>query len=212
MPGDHHGFIPSSAEDSLRRRVKLELRKRMRGLRKTLPASACRERSARIVERLEALDAIARARSVALFWPMEERREVDLRDLDARLRRRGARVAYPAVVDEGASMIFRFARDGCAMVAGPYGVSEPPDTEPVAAPGDIDAMVVPALAIDPRGHRIGYGAGYYDRTLSAYAPPAVTVGVAYDFQLLAEIPDTEGDVAVAWVVTDARATQAEGPG
>src|SRR5579862_8626368 len=133
MPGDHHGFIPSSAEDSLRRRVKLELRKRMRGLRNTLPASACRERSARIVERLEGLDAIARARSVALFWPMEERREVDLRDLDARLRRRGARVAYPAVVEgaggveEGRSLVFRYAADGCPMVDGPYGVREPAD-------------------------------------------------------------------------------------
>jgi 5-formyltetrahydrofolate cyclo-ligase len=215
MPGDHHGFIPSSAEDLLRRRVKQELRKRMRGLRKAMPASACQERSARIVERLEALEAIAKARSVALFWPMEERREVDLRDLDARLRRRGARVAYPAVMEgvggeEGRSLVFRFAREGCPMVDGPYGVSEPADTEPVAAPGDIDAMVVPSLVVDPRGHRIGYGAGYYDRALARYAPPAVTVAVAYDFQLLAEIPNTDGDVAVAWVVTDARASAAEG--
>ncbi len=214
MPGDHHGFIPSSAEDVLRRRVKQELRKRMRGLRNALPAAACRERSARIVDRLEGLEAIARARSVALFWPIEERREVDLRDLDARLRRRGARVAYPAVVEgaragEGSSLVFRYASDDCSRVDGPYGISEPAPTEPVAPPGEIEAIVVPALAIDPRGHRIGYGAGFYDRALAAYAPPAVTVAVAYDFQLLAEIPDTEGDVPVAWVITDARAMAAE---
>ena len=61
MPSDHHGFIPSSAEDVLRRRVKAELRKRMRGLRKALPASACAERSARIIERLVTLEPIARA-------------------------------------------------------------------------------------------------------------------------------------------------------
>ncbi|HZU83995.1 MAG TPA: 5-formyltetrahydrofolate cyclo-ligase, partial [Polyangiaceae bacterium] len=60
----------------------------MRGLRSALPAAACAERSARIVSRLLSLDVIERARAVALFWPMQERHEVDLRALDARLRDR----------------------------------------------------------------------------------------------------------------------------
>lgn len=201
---DHHGFIPSSAEDALRRRVKLELRKRMRGLRNTLPAAACAERSARIVDRLAALEPIAKARAVALFWPIEARHEVDLRPLDAALRARAVRVAYPAVVDEGRTMLFRFASDAAAMVETSMGLREPPDDAPVANGTELDAIVVPALALDPRGHRIGYGAGFYDRTLLAHAPPAVTIGVAYEFQLLSEIPDTEGDVAVDWAVTDAR--------
>ena len=72
----------------------------MRGLRNALPGSACAERSARIVERLMALEPIARARAVALFWPIEERHEVDLRALDARLRERGVRVAYPGLDPE----------------------------------------------------------------------------------------------------------------
>jgi 5-formyltetrahydrofolate cyclo-ligase len=210
MPGDRHGFIPSSAEDVLRRRVKVELRKRMRGLRKALPAGACRDRSARIVERLASLEDLAKARAVALFWPIEERHEVDLRLLDALLRSRGARVAYPAVVDEGRSMVFRFVARAAAITGGASGIHQPGATEPVAARGELDAIVVPALAIDPRGHRIGYGAGYYDRTIGSFTPPAVTVGVAYDFQLLAEIPETEGDVTVGWIVTDARAERAEG--
>jgi 5-formyltetrahydrofolate cyclo-ligase len=209
MPSERHGFIPSSAEDALRRRVKVELRKRMRGLRNTLPASACNERSAKIVGRLASLEAMAKARSVALFWPMEARHEVDLRALDATLRERGVRIAYPAVLDEGRSMTFRFASGVDTMVESPMGLREPAETEPVAAPGEIDVIVVPALAIDPRGHRIGYGAGYYDRALGSHTPPAVTIGVAYEFQLLAEIPDTEGDVAVGWVVTDARSEKAE---
>jgi 5-formyltetrahydrofolate cyclo-ligase len=211
MPGDRHGFIPSSAEDVLRRRVKAELRKRMRALRKTLPATACGERSARIVERLSSLDVISGARAVALFWPIEERHEVDLRPLDAALRLRGARVAYPAVVDDGRAMVFRFVAEASALVDGPMGLREPPAGAPVAAPGDLDAIVVPALAIDPRGHRIGYGAGYYDRALPSMSPPAVSVGVVYEFQLLAEIPETEGDRPVDWIVTDARAERAEPP-
>jgi len=209
MPSDHHGFIPSSAEDLLRRRVKLELRKRMRGLRKALPPSACAERSARLVDRLEALEPVATARAVALFWPIEERHEVDLRSLDARLRARGVRVAYPAVEPDTRAMIFRFVSHPDAMEEQGFGFREPSARERQAAPGELEAIVVPALAIDPRGHRIGYGAGYYDRALPRFAPPAVAIAVAFDFQLLAEVPATDGDVPVTWVVTDARAMRAE---
>jgi 5-formyltetrahydrofolate cyclo-ligase len=203
MPPERHGFAPAE-EAVLRRRAKAELRKRMRALRSTLPAPACGERSARIVARLVSFEAVSRARAVALFWPIEARHEVDLRALDGQLRERGVRVAYPAVVDEGRAMVFRFVANVDAMVEGAMGIREPTEAEPPATPGELDAIVVPALALDLRGHRIGYGAGYYDRMLPAFAPPAVTVGVAYDFQLLAEIPETEGDRAVEWIVTDAR--------
>jgi 5-formyltetrahydrofolate cyclo-ligase len=204
MPSDHHGFIPSSEEDVLRRRVKAELRKRMRGLRKALPATACADRSARIIERLVALEPIARAGAVALFWPIEERHEVDLRALDARLRERGARVAYPGVDPETHAMTFRFVEHPDAMQTLGFGFREPSLGDPEAASGELDAVIAPALAADPRGHRIGYGAGYYDRTLPRFAPPAVSVAVVFDFQLVAEVPSLEGDVTVGWVVTDTR--------
>jgi 5-formyltetrahydrofolate cyclo-ligase len=207
MPSSHHGFIPSSEEDLLRRRVKAELRKRMRGLRKALPASACAARSARIVDAL--VPVLEPARSVALFWPIEERHEVDLRPLDARLRARGARVAYPGVDPETGAMAFRFVDDPDAMEEQGFGFREPSLRAPEAAPGALDAIVVPALAADPRGHRIGYGAGYYDRALPSFVPPAATVVVVFDFQLLAEVPCTEGDVPVDRIVTDARTLRAE---
>jgi 5-formyltetrahydrofolate cyclo-ligase len=210
-PPNHHGFIPSSAEDALRRRVKVELRKRMRGLRKALPAAACTERSGRIVDRLAALEPIVRARTVGLFWPIEDHREVDLRTLDARLRARGIRVAYPSVNPETRAMTFRFVADLASMAEQGLGLREPLPGEPEAAPGAhdaLDAIVVPALAIDPSGHRIGYGGGYYDATLPLHAPPAATIGVAFDFQLVAEVPATEGDVRLDWVVTDAREMRA----
>ena len=75
------------AEQVLRQRVKAELRKRMRGLRHALPLGACAERSAKIVTRLSSLDSINLARAVALFWPIEQRHEVDLRAFDARVER-----------------------------------------------------------------------------------------------------------------------------
>ena len=204
MPSEHHGFIPSSADDVLRVRVKAELRKRMRSLRKALPASACSERSARIIDRLANLELMSRAAAVALFWPIDDRHEVDLRALDARLRARGTRLAYPGIDPETGAMTFRFVADAEAMVEHGFGFREPAPDAPEAPSAGLDVIVVPALAIDPRGHRIGYGAGYYDRVLPRFAPPAVTVAVAFDFQLVAETPNSAVDIPVTWVVTDTR--------
>jgi 5-formyltetrahydrofolate cyclo-ligase len=202
-------LVPSSPEEMLRVRVKSELRKRMRALRKALPAGACALRSSRIAERVAELEPVARARHVCLFWPIEDRHEVDLRPLDATLRARGARVAYPGIDAETGAMTFRYVSDPETMEEQGRGFREPSLREPEAQPGEIEVIVVPSLALDPRGHRIGYGAGYYDRVLPRYAPPAIAVAVAFDFQLVAEVPDSSADVRVAWIVTDARSLAAE---
>lgn len=191
--------------------MKVEIRKRLRGLRKTVPLIACAERSARIVEHLDAIPAFLTARTVALFWPIEERHEVDLRALDARLRARGVKVAYPGVFASG-EMFFRFVDDLDSMQPHPLGFQGPSVGEIEShstlqnAP-DLDVIVVPAVALDPTGQRIGYGAGHYDRALRFYAK-AMTFGVAYDFQLIPEVPATEGDVPVQWIVTDRRVLEA----
>jgi 5-formyltetrahydrofolate cyclo-ligase len=190
-------------EDVIRARVKVELRKRLRGLRATTPLDACAKRSARIVSSLESLEVFAKARRVALFWPIVERKEVDLRALDATLRARGVDVAYPSIDPDTREMTFRFAPPGSLEERG-LGFCEPPADAREASPGELDVLVVPAIAIDERGHRIGYGAGFYDRTLPTFAPPAVAIGVAYDFQLVVEVPAAPHDVPLAIVVTDER--------
>jgi 5-formyltetrahydrofolate cyclo-ligase len=192
--------IDAEAEVVLRRRAKAALRQRARALRNTIPRSAILERSRRLVERLLELLEVASAGSVALFYPIEGRNEVDLTSLDAALRGRGARLAYPAIDPETRVMTFRFVDDVEALEERGFGFREPSAGAEEA--GRLDVVVVPALQIDGRGHRIGYGAGYYDRTLPRFAPPAVAIGVAFDFQLVAEVPITEGDVAVSVVVTD----------
>src|SRR5262245_5948811 len=140
--------------------------------------------------------------AVALFYPIEGRNEVDLRPLDAALRDRGARVAYPWIDSETRVMTFRFVADPEAMEERGLGFREPAEGDEEAL--RLDIIVVPALQIDPRGHRIGYGAGFYDRALPRFAPPALKVGVAYDFQVIPEVPITEGDVALDVVITDVR--------
>ena len=201
---DHsHKLAP---DDYIRLKVKAELRKRLRGVRKSTPAEACAERSRTLVARLELHEAVVGAKTLALFWPIVSRHEVDLRPLDATLRARGVRIAYPAIDADTNVMTFRFVDDVSALEDKGYGFMEPSADAPIATA--LDAIIVPAIAVDPTGHRIGYGAGYYDRTLPSLAPPAVSIAVAYDWQLVAEVPATEGDVRVAWVVTDIRSFDA----
>lgn len=188
-------------DEQLARRVKAELRKRMRGLRKTAPLAACQERSREIRERLASLEVVKDAQRVALFWPIEDKHEVDLRPLDTTLRGRGVQIAYPAIDPDTGVMTFRFASPDELEEAG-FGFSEPPVSAPEA--DELDLVVVPALAVAPTGHRLGYGAGYYDRTLPRFRPPASAVVVAFEYQLLMEVPATPTDVACDYVVTDKR--------
>jgi 5-formyltetrahydrofolate cyclo-ligase len=188
-------------EEVIRFKVKAELRKRMRGLRKTTPPEACAERSAKIVAALEAHEAVQQAKSVASFWPMLERHEVDLRELDTKLRARGVKMAYPRVDPDAGTMTFRFVDDALSLEEAGNGFAEPREDAPLA--DGLDVIIVPALAVDPSGHRIGYGAGYYDRAL-ATTSRGMAIAVAYDWQLVAEVPATDGDIRMDDVITDLR--------
>lgn len=194
--------IDVDVERELRYRAKAALRKRARALRNAIPRESALLRSARIAKRIESLAFVASASSVALFHPIEGRNEVDLTALGDRLRARGVRVAYPSIDPDTRVMTFRFIADPASMEERGLGFCEPaPDAEEATS---LDVVVVPALQLDGRGHRIGYGAGFYDQALPRFAPPARSVGVAFDFQLVAEVPETPGDVTVSLIVTDER--------
>lgn len=192
--------LDAEAVKVLAYRAKAELRKRARALRNTIPVAAIAERSAKIVSRLDALAQMQRAKSVALFWPIEGRNEVDLRILAETLKSRGVSVAFPSIDPDTRVMTFRFPPDHTAMEERGLGFAEPAYDDPEAK--ELDVVVVPALGLDAAGNRIGYGAGFYDRTLPRFCPPASAIAVAFDFQLLVEVPTTEGDVPVDVVLTD----------
>ena len=92
-------------------------------------------------------------------------------------------------------------------IPGVFSVPEPPEDAARLLPKEVDFALVPALALDPRGYRIGYGGGYYDRLLPKLSQ-ARTCAVAFDFQLIAEVPELPFDVAVDLVVTDERVIRA----
>jgi 5-formyltetrahydrofolate cyclo-ligase len=188
-------------------RAKAELRKRARALRNTIPGSAIAERSAKIRATLETLPRFIAAKRVALFWPIEGRNEVDLCPLVETLAGRGVSIAFPSIDPETRVMTFRYPANPRTMEERGLGFAEPAYEDPEAT--ELDVVIVPALGFDAAGNRIGYGAGYYDRTLPRFCPPALSIGVAFDFQLLVEVPFTEGDVPVGVVVTDERVFQSD---
>jgi len=187
-------------------RAKRQVRARMRSLRRALPATAIAQRSHAIVERLVKLPAFVAARSIASFWPIEKNHEVDLRPLDALARQAGKSLYYPFMEPSGEVVRTGFRRvdDPGALVPRTQSFAEPPPDAPEAARGEIDLVLVPALAADGAGYRVGYGAGFYDATLPDIRPPAVAVIVAFDFQLLAEAPRANADVRCDLVITDLR--------
>lgn len=184
----------------------------MQALRLAVPASARARRSAGIVERVLSLDEVVSARGIALFAPMGEKGEIDLGPLDAAARAHGKRVYYPRLSEapsEGAPRVPGLDGDLAEasldeLVPSGRGFLAPPAEARGAMRGDVDVIVVPALAVSELGHRLGYGSGYYDRILPVYRPPACAITVAYDFQLIAELPVLDGDAACDIVVTDAR--------
>jgi 5-formyltetrahydrofolate cyclo-ligase len=197
-------------------RAKAQIRRRMRALRAAYPAAIRGEWSARIVERLQAHPVFAAARSVATFWPNVERGEVDVRALHVAAQRASKRILYPFMQPhrlggEPASEVaadvtfrtgFRFVSGQAELADRGGGFFEPDPGAPEAARGEVDLVIVPALAVSADGHRLGYGSGFYDVTLPDFCPPAMTVVVAYEFQLLAELPCLEHDVRCRYAVTE----------
>jgi 5-formyltetrahydrofolate cyclo-ligase len=194
-------FDPET-EAFLRTQAKAALRKRLRALRNSIPEKARAARSQKIVERVLASAPFARAKVVALFWPMLERNEVDVRPIETAALENGKLVAYPFLQDE-AGITLRLAESSSLEERG-HGFAEPSPGASEAETSDELLVIVPALAVDPSGHRIGYGKGFYDGLLARIRPPAFAIAVAYDFQVVPEVPRAPHDRPVDLVITDLR--------
>jgi 5-formyltetrahydrofolate cyclo-ligase len=192
------------AATELRQRAKLALRNRMRAVREALPKSACDTRSAEIAKRLFALPELERAETILAFASIHN--EVRTQPGMQAAWAAGKRVALPRVV--GDELELHLIDSETVLVEGAFSVPEPAETAAQVEPGEVDFALVPALAVDPRGYRIGYGGGYYDKLIPRLLH-ACTCVVAYDFQLISEVPELPFDVAVDLVVTDERLIRAE---
>jgi len=160
--------------------------------------------SCRAQKRVLELPFFSEARTVGLYAPFGN--EVDTHLLCEEARAFGARVAYPGVVQQDMKFV-RYDAD-CAWVPGAFGIPQPrveaqQYTECVVMPEDFDVIIVPGVAFDRSGNRLGYGKGFYDRYLPKCRTQCVFVGLAYDFQLEDRLPCESHDVYLDYVVTDA---------
>jgi 5-formyltetrahydrofolate cyclo-ligase len=143
---------------------------------------------------------------VSAFWPLAD--ELDTRPLIAALAARGHRIGLPVVVKRGQPLLFRQWTPETVLVQGSFRVMTPPPESPEVVPS---LLIVPLLAFDRAGYRLGYGGGFYDRTLHNLRTAARTggkvlaVGVALSAQEVPAVPRDETDQPLDWIVTEREA-------
>lgn len=140
---------------------------------------------------------------VSGYWPM--RHEFDVRPLLEAFHERGHVCALPAVVGNAQPLEFRVWTPGATLVEAAFGTRVPPEDARVVMP---TLLLVPLLAFDERGYRLGYGGGFYDRTLNrlrAAGPAPVAVGCAFEGQRIDAVPVNTMDQRLDWLVTERRA-------
>lgn len=158
--------------------------------KRAMTAREIEKKSERLAELLFESAAYREAKSLYAYIAFNQ--EVRTRPIIARAWADGKRVAVPKVADGAMRFIWLDGFD--RLAEGCFGVEEPVDDAPVA--DDATALVlVPGLAFDAYGHRVGYGGGYYDRWLDAH-PGHPTVALLYDFQLVDKLETEEHDIAV----------------
>ena len=182
----------AAASDVVLQAAKAAARKLARAKRATL---ANIEAPARLAEAMLAEHAPPKGAIIAGYWPMGD--EMDPRPLMLALASRGHAMALPVTPPRGQPLAFRAWVPGAALRPGPMGTSEPVAGEELRP----DLVLVPLLAFDRAGRRLGYGGGYYDRTLAAL-PGAKAIGIAYAGQEMPEVPAGPQDMRLPLIATE----------
>ena len=164
--------------------------------RESLAPATIEEWRIRIVEHLTRGFAQLERGVLAFCWPI--RNEYDARHVARTLRARGALTALPVVVAPKTPLVFRQWHPGIALAEGPLGIAYPVGSSEVHP----DHVLLPMNGWDEGGYRLGYGAGYFDRTLGALSKKPLVIGVGYEMARLPTIYPQPWDIPVDWVVTE----------
>jgi len=177
-----------------------EIRKRILRLRNAMPREEIEAASMEIVKKLTEMEEIQRASTLMVFLSFGS--EVRTDDLIRWGWGEGKRIVVPLCCPE-TSELMPCRIDGFdELETGHYGIREPKASRLQPVPQrEIDAVLIPAVAFDRRGCRVGYGGGYYDRFLPE-VPRAAKIGAAFACQIVAEIPAASYDVTVDRIVTE----------
>ena len=177
-------------------RQKSQLRRECLAIRKSLGAETRAQASLAICERLEAWEIFRQSQTVLSYMPIKS--EADLTPLMKRHPQK--RWALPRIVpQEDRRMVFH-EYDPRRMVRHSYGMEEPAPDSPLIQPAEIELALVPGLAFDRRGFRLGYGGGYFDRFLEGFQ--GVSAGIAFRALLFETVPRAAHDIPMEWVFTE----------
>jgi 5-formyltetrahydrofolate cyclo-ligase len=140
------------------------------------------------------------ARGIVVYASIHK--EVDTEEIVRTALESGKKVAFPAVVHHG--LVFREVTEISLMKRGAFGIMEPCQTGRSFELDEADIFVLPGIAFDLNGHRIGYGKGYYDKTLHRLEGQGRLVGLCYDFQLVDRIAGEPHDVKMDVIISEKR--------
>jgi 5,10-methenyltetrahydrofolate synthetase len=171
-------------------------RQRLVAERLSLPADQRRRHAEAIGRHLSAALGNVQGRTVGVYWPF--RGEPSLRSWMEQIHAGGAQCALPVVVEHHAPLVFRSWRPGAAMASGIWNIPVPADGIGVLP----DVMVSPVVGFDPACFRLGYGGGYYDRTLAAMAGRPLVVGVGFAMAAVPTIHPLPHDIRMQFIVTE----------
>lgn len=134
---------------------------------------------------------------IGIYWPF--RGEYDPRPIAQYFMQHGATLALPEVTGKDEPLCFREWSPDAPVKKGAYGIPVPIETRIVR----LDAVIIPMVGFDQHGYRLGYGSGYFDRTLATYEHQPLTIGVAFELQRLDSVYPQSHDISMHYVVTEA---------
>ncbi len=180
---------------------KAALRKAARG-RRAAAAREAPDAAVGFLQQLERGPRIPPEAKVSAFWPMGS--EIDVVPAMQALHEGGHLVALPVMLGPAQPLIFRLWTPGLDLVSADFGTSEPPADAKEVEP---QFLIVPLLAFDRQGFRLGYGGGFYDRTLAKLRAKGqvLAIGAAYAAQEVEAVPREATDLALDWIVTEGHA-------
>jgi 5-formyltetrahydrofolate cyclo-ligase len=171
-------------------------RQRIIAKRLALSVDERRRHTAAIARHLTDALSDVQGRAVGVYWPF--RGEPNLRSWMEQIHAGGAQCALPVVVERQAPLVFRSWRPGAPLTSGIWNIPVPADGIDVLP----DIVVSPVVGFDPDGYRLGYGGGFYDRTLAAMARRPLAIGVGFALSAVATIHPLPHDIPMQFIITE----------
>ena len=188
--------------------LKARLRAEAAARRAGIPAEEAAAAALEVRDRVLGANLVPSGATVSGFWPIKD--EFDPRPTMEALAARGHRLCLPVVIAKGRPLAFRAWAPGAPLERAGFGLSVPCWDAPPAVP---DFLLVPLLAFDRRGYRLGYGGGYFDRTIAtlrAHTKPVVALGLAFAAQEVPELPVLPHDEPLDGIATEAYVIRTRG--